>query len=61
MKLTPRQRDLRRQILFAFMVIYAALLFVIRPDATTAQVVFRIVMIVVGVVGVIYIQYQKRG
>jgi hypothetical protein len=60
-KLTQRQRDLRRQILFAFMVVYAVLLFLIRPDATTAQVVFRVVMMVIGVIGVIYVELRKRA
>ena len=61
MKLTQRQRDLRRQILFAFMVVYAVLLFVIRPDATTPQVVFRVVMMVIGVIGVILVELRKRA
>ena len=51
MKLNPHQRRLRLQIIFAFMAIYALILFLRHPDPTRAQVIFRAVCVVIGVAG----------
>jgi hypothetical protein len=40
--LTPSQRRLRLQIIFAVMAIYAALLFVIRPHLNNLQIAFAV-------------------
>ena len=47
----PVDRRLQLQIIFAFMVVYAALLFVVRPDPTRGQVVLRLTMAAIGLLG----------
>jgi hypothetical protein len=47
----PVDRRLQKQIIFAFMTIFAVLLFVVRPDATPGQIVFRSAMAAIGLVG----------
>jgi hypothetical protein len=56
----PAERDRRLQIVFAFMIIYAGLLFAVRPQPNALQVAFRCAMIVIGVGGFIYVERRKR-
>lgn len=60
MKLTPEQRVLRLQIIFAFMVIYALLLFGTRPEPTQGQVVFRVLAALVGITGFAIVSTRRR-
>jgi hypothetical protein len=48
------------QIIFAFMVIFALLLFYVRPDATRAQVIFRAAMAATGLVGFAVVSSRRR-
>ena len=57
----PVDRRLQLQIIFAFMAIYAGLLFVVRPDPTRGQVVFRLTMAAIGVVGFTVVSSRKHG
>jgi hypothetical protein len=47
----PVDRRLQLQIIFAFMAIYALLLFLSRREPNTGQIVFRVTMAMIGVVG----------
>ena len=47
----PVDRRLQLQIIFAFMAIYAVLLFVFRPDPTRGQIIFRVLMAALGIGG----------
>jgi hypothetical protein len=57
----PVDRRLQRQIIFAFMVVFAVLPFLLRPDATRGQVIFRVSMMVIGIVGFIVASRGPRG
>lgn len=56
----PVDRRLQLQIIFAFMFIFAILLFVGRPDPTRGQVIFRVAMAIMGLVGFAIVSARKR-
>ena len=56
----PVDRRLQMQIIFAFMLIFALLLFYIRPDATRGQVMFRVAMAATGLVGFGIVSSRRR-
>ena len=57
----PVDRRLQLQIIFAFMTIFSLLLFVMRPDPTRGQLIFRTAMIVIGLVGFGLVSARNRG
>jgi hypothetical protein len=56
----PVDRRLQRQIIFAFMFFFAAALFVVRPDATRGQVIFRVAMATIGLAGFVAVSRRRR-
>jgi hypothetical protein len=60
-RFTAQKRDLQLQIVFAFMIVYAAILFVVRPAPTTFQVLFRAAVAATGVVGLLSVGRRRRG
>ena len=56
----PVDRRLQRQIIFAFMFFFALALFVVRPDSTRGQLVFRVAMAVIGLVGFLVVSRRAR-
>ena len=55
----PIDRRLQRQIIFAFMFFFAVALFV-RPDPMRGQVIFRVAMAAIGIVGFLVVSRRKR-
>ncbi|MBW3628040.1 MAG: hypothetical protein KY464_01970 [Gemmatimonadetes bacterium] len=60
MNQAPVDRRLRMQIIFAFMLIFSILLFFVRPDPTRGQVIFRVAMAIMGLVGFAVVSARKR-
>lgn len=60
MKPPPPTRDDKLRFIFAFVVLYAAILFVVRPDPTPGQVAFRVGVMLVGLVGLGVVGRRKR-
>lgn len=60
MKRTPAERDVQLQVVFAFMIVYAALLFVVRPSPTAGQVAFRGAMALIGAAGLLWVARRRR-
>lgn len=60
MKFSPAQRDLQLQIIFAFLVAWAVLLFVSRPEPSTFQLLFRAAVGATGVAGLLYVSRRKQ-
>ena len=60
MNTPPVNRRLQRQIIFAFMFFFAAALFVVRPDATRGQLIFRVAMAALGLAGFVVVSRQRR-
>lgn len=56
----PVDRRLQMQIIYAFMVIYALLLFVIHPNPTRGQVAFRLGMAALGLAGFTVVSWRNR-
>jgi hypothetical protein len=52
-------RKLQKQIIFAFIFIFAVLQFVLNETTSQLQVVFRITMMVIGVAGFIYVSRRR--
>lgn len=55
----PR-RDDQLQVVFVFVILYAGILSVLRPDPTPRQVGFRLGMVLVGIVGLLAVHAWKR-
>lgn len=51
-------RDTLR-FLFAFLAVFGAALFLVRPDPTTAQTVFRIALVATGTIGLAVMQRRR--
>lgn len=60
MKPPPPTREDRLRFVLVFVVLYAALLFVVRPDPTPGQVAFRAGLMVVGAAGLAGLGWRKR-
>jgi preprotein translocase subunit YajC len=52
-----RQNQLR--FVLVFVVLYGLILFLIRPEATRAQTIFRLTLVGVGVLGMVGVQMRK--
>ena len=53
-------RRLQKQIIFAFTFIFAVLLFFRNEEPTRLQVIYRVMMMAVGIGGFIYVSKQPR-
>ncbi|MEW5929444.1 MAG: hypothetical protein AB1941_18475 [Gemmatimonadota bacterium] len=60
MRPPPPTRDDKLRFILAFVVVYAAVLFVVRPDPTPGQVAFRVGTMLVGVAGLGVMGWRKR-
>jgi uncharacterized membrane protein len=47
------------QFVLVFIALYGLILFLIRPDATRAQTIFRVTLIAVGVVGLVGLHVRR--
>jgi hypothetical protein len=56
--LTDSHRNQVRFIL-VFVALYGLILFLIRPDATRAQTIFRLTLVGVGVLGLVWVQMRQ--
>lgn len=50
----------RLRFIFAFLIVFGAVLFLVRPEPTAAQTVFRIAIVAVGLIGLAVIQLRGR-
>ena len=52
----------RNQLRFAlvFLALYGPILFLIRPDPTRAQTIFRLTLVGVGVLGLVWVRTRRR-
>ncbi|HEY7770277.1 hypothetical protein [Longimicrobium sp.] len=56
--MTETRRNQLRFVLI-FVALYGLILFLIRPDATRAQTIFRLTLVGVGVLGLVGAQMRK--
>jgi hypothetical protein len=56
--LTDSRRNQLRFVL-VFVALYGLILFLIRPDVTRTQTIFRVTLIGVGVLGLVWVQMRK--
>ncbi|HEY0022539.1 MAG TPA: hypothetical protein VGB24_06495 [Longimicrobium sp.] len=56
--MTESRRNQLRFVL-VFVALYGLILFLIRPDPTRAQTIFRLTLVGVGVVGLVWVQRRK--
>lgn len=54
----PREDRLR--VILVFVALYGCILFLIRPDPTRAQAIYRFSLIGVGIVGLVWLQVRTR-
>lgn len=54
----PTRRE-RLQVIFAFLVIFPALMFITSPDPNRAQVIFRASTAIVGLVGLAWLGLRR--
>jgi FtsH-binding integral membrane protein len=57
---TEHRRNQLRFVL-VFVALYGLILFLIRPDPTGAQMIFRLVIIAVGVLGLLLLHRRNTG
>ncbi len=53
-------RHERLQVIFTFLVCFGGVMFLIRPDPTRAQVVFRLAVMLAGLVGLAWLNFRRR-
>jgi hypothetical protein len=56
--LTDSRRNQLRFVL-VFVALYGLILFLIRPDATRTQTIFRLTLVALGVFGLVWVQMRK--
>jgi FtsH-binding integral membrane protein len=54
------EREVRLRFILIFVMLYGCILFLIRPNPTTAQTVFRFALIVIGLAGLVWMQVRAR-
>lgn len=57
----PPDRRQQLQVIFAFLVIFGAAMFVVSPGPTRAQIIFRVALIVAGVGGLAWLSGRRRA
>jgi hypothetical protein len=57
----PGHGDLRLQIVFVFLIVYAGLLFIVRPHPTVGQVIFRASVAGIGLLGLGWVENRRRS
>lgn len=50
----PTRRE-RLQVIFAFLVFFGGMMFVVSPDPNRAQTVFRIATVLAGIIGLVWV------
>jgi len=50
----------RLRIIFTFLIVFGGVLFLVRPDPNTAQTIFRVAMVAVGLIGLAVLQSRER-
>ena len=55
----PTRRE-RLQVIFTFLVFFGGMMFVVSPDPNRAQTIFRISLVVVGLIGLIWVNRPRR-
>lgn len=56
----PRpSRHERLQVIFTFLVLFSGVMFLIRPDPTRAQILFRLAMMLAGVLGLLWLNRRN--
>ncbi len=55
----PTRRE-RLQVIFAFLVFFGGMMFVVSPDPTRAQTIFRVSLVLVGLVGLAWVSTRPR-
>lgn len=59
--MTPeQQRDIRLRFVFVFTGLFGCILFLLRPDPSPTQTVFRLTLIFVGVAGIAWMRFRRR-
>lgn len=53
-------REVRLRFILIFVMLYGCILFLIRPNPTSAQTIFRFVLIAIGVAGLVWMQVRTR-
>lgn len=55
----PTRRD-RLQVIFAFLVIFGAAMFLVSPGPTRAQIIFRLSIVLAGIAGLAWLNARKE-
>lgn len=56
----PTRRQ-QLQVIFAFLVIFGAAMFIVSPDPTHAQTIFRVALMLVGIAALTWMSVRKGG
>jgi hypothetical protein len=56
----PSRRE-RLQVIFAFLVFFGGAMFLVSPDPTRAQTLFRIALVIIGIVGLAWLNVRGTG
>ena len=60
MKHKPTRRQ-QLQVIFTFLVIFGAAMFLVSPDPTRPQIVFRLALMLGGIGGMAWLNAKKSG
>lgn len=52
-------RGQQLQVIFAFLVLFGAAMFIVSPDPTRAQTIFRVALMLVGIGGLTWLAMRK--
>ncbi len=55
-----RAREVRPRFILIFVMLYGCILFLIRPNPTIAQTIFRFALIAIGISGLVWLQVRTR-
>lgn len=54
-------RQHRLRLIPVFVALYGIILFLIRPDPTRAQTIYRLALIAIGIAGLVWLHPRTRG
>jgi hypothetical protein len=57
----PPTREDKLRFIFAFVIVYAGVLFLVRPHPTEGQVHFRVLLVLIGASGLVALYLRSRG
>lgn len=55
----PTRRQ-RLQVIFAFLVVFGGVMFLLSPQPTRAQTIFRIAVVLTGIAGLAWLNARRR-